>query len=91
MKIAKLQILRRDFKNLQMKDSDSVDSILIHAMSIVNHIRSYGETSGDQKIIEMILRTLPTKFDPVVVAIEESKDLTQLSVEELIGSLFTHE
>jgi transposase InsO family protein len=91
VKTTKLQILRRDFENLQMKDTDSIDSFFTHAMAIINLLRSYGETVGDQKVVEKILRSLPTKFDPVVIAIEESKDLTQLSVDELMGSLLSHE
>lgn len=89
--MAKLQILKRDFKNLQMKDSDSIDSFFTHAMSTVNQVRSYGDTIEDQKIVEKILRSLPAKFDAVVIAIQEAKDLSQLSVDELMGSLLVHE
>eukprot|EP00253_Pinus_taeda_P028745 PITA_28745 len=60
-------------------------------MGIVNEIRSYGEYLKDQKIVEKILRILSAKFDGVVVSIEESKDLTHLSVNELMGSLQSHE
>eukprot|EP00253_Pinus_taeda_P013542 PITA_13542 len=60
-------------------------------MGIVNEFRYYGEDLKDQKNVENILRSLPTKFDGVVFAIEESKDLTQLSVNELMGSLQSHE
>eukprot|EP00253_Pinus_taeda_P029436 PITA_29436 len=60
-------------------------------MGIVNEFRSYGEDLKDQKNVEKILRSLPTKFDGVVVSIEESNDLTQLSVNELMGSLQSHE
>jgi hypothetical protein len=91
VKTTKLQILRRDFENLQMKVTDSIDSFFTHAMAIINLLRSYGETVGDQKVVEKILRSLPTKFDPVVIAIEESEDLTQLSVDELMGSVLSHE
>ena len=72
-KIAKLQTLRRDFENLCMKDSDSIDQFLNQVMNVVNQIRSYGDDFTDQKIVQKILRSLPRKFDAIVVAIEESK------------------
>jgi len=60
-------------------------------MGIMNQIRSNGEDLTDQKIVEKFLRSLPTKFDVIVVAIENSKYLTQLCVNELMGSLQFHE
>jgi hypothetical protein len=42
-------------------------------------------------VIEKVLRSLPNNFDAMVNVIEESKDLTQLSVDELLGSLLSHE
>ena len=53
-----------------MKDLVSRDSLFIHEMEIINQIRTYGETVGDQKVVEKILKSLPTKFDSVVIAIE---------------------
>ena len=52
VKTSKLQNLRRDFENLQMKDTDSIDSFFTQAMGIVNQIRSYGETLEDQQVVE---------------------------------------
>jgi hypothetical protein len=64
---------------------------MTQVMNIVNQLRMNGEELPDQKVVEKVLRTLPKKFDAMVVAIEESKDLTQLSVDELLGSLVSHE
>lgn len=38
-----------------------------------------------------ILQRLPTKFDYVVAVVEEAKDLTTVSINELTGSLQAHE
>ncbi|KAL6321698.1 hypothetical protein AAG906_031207 [Vitis piasezkii] len=43
-----------------------------------------------KKVIK-ILRSLPKKWETKVTAIQEAKDLTKLSLEELIGSLMTYE
>ena len=45
---------------------------------------------GD-KMIEKILCTLPPKFDKIVVTIEDSNNLEELSLEQLHGSLKSHE
>ena len=42
-------------------------------------------------MIEKVLRSLSTRFDVVVVVMEEAKDLEKLIVDELMGSLLSHE
>ncbi|CAB4315215.1 unnamed protein product [Prunus armeniaca] len=87
----KLQSLWREFDNLLMKENESIQVFFTKVSGIVNQIRSYGDTILDKKIVEKTLRSLPPKFDHVVAAIEESKDLAALSLHELIGSLEAHE
>ena len=45
----------------------------------------------DFKIVRKILRSLPESFRAKVTAIEESKDLDDIKVQELVGSLQTYE
>ncbi|KAA0045239.1 putative gag-pol polyprotein, identical [Cucumis melo var. makuwa] len=54
-------------------------------------MQTYGETIKDQTIVEKVLRSLTPKFDHVVVAIEESKNLSTFTFIELMGSLEAHE
>ena len=91
MKTTKLQLLRRDFETLYMKESDNIDSFFTHVIVLVTQIRSHGETLEERMIVEKILRILPSIFDAIVVAIEGTKDLSNFSVDELHASLMTHE
>ena len=45
----------------------------------------------DSKVLTKILRSLPESFRAKVTTIEESKDLDEIKVQELIGSLQTYE
>ena len=87
----KLQNLWRDFENLAMKETESVKDFHLRVAKIVNQIKSYRDTIQEKKLVEKILWSLPQKFDHVVAAIEESKDLSILSLYELMGSLEAHE
>jgi len=71
VKIVKLQLLRRDIQKLQMKEYESVNDFFTHTMSLDNQIRTNGDTLEDQIIIEKTFRSLPPKFDLIVVEIEE--------------------
>ncbi|KAL4325828.1 hypothetical protein GQ457_11G029810 [Hibiscus cannabinus] len=45
----------------------------------------------DQKVVEKLLRSLTRKYESTISAIEKSKDLTFLTIDELLGSLQSHE
>jgi hypothetical protein len=52
---------------------------------------SLGKPVSDVKLIRKILRFLPECFRIKVTTIEESKDLEEMKIEELVGSLQTYE
>jgi len=54
-------------------------------------MRFHGEEMKDIAIVEKILRSLAPKFDYIVCLIEESKDIDELSLDELQSSLLVHE
>ncbi|XP_078150197.1 uncharacterized protein LOC144545504 [Carex rostrata] len=87
----KLQGLRRDFETLNMKQGESVQSFFTQVTTIVNQIRSCGEDLPEKSVVLKVLRSLTTKFDHVVAVIEESKDLSTYTFDELMGSLQVHE
>jgi len=89
--MVRIQTLRSEFDTLKMKDLESIGDYLNRVISIVNQLKVNGEKIENQRIVEKILRSLIRKFESTVVAIEESKDLSTLFVESLLGSLRSHE
>ena len=84
VRAVKLQSLRRDFEYIRMKDDELLDDYLSRLSEIINQMKSYGETLSDERIVQKYLISLPRKYDNIVSIIEETKDLSALSVEELI-------
>ena len=59
VKIVKLQALRRDFENLQMKDFDSMEQFLNCVMNVVNQIRMNGDELTDQRLQRIFSKNVP--------------------------------
>ena len=86
MKDTKLQMLTTWFEKLKMSEDESFDSFYSKLNEVVVSKFNLGEKMGDSKIVRKILRSLPENFRVKVTAIEESKDLDDIKVQELIGS-----
>uniref|UniRef100_A0A251TCA0 Putative copia protein n=1 Tax=Helianthus annuus TaxID=4232 RepID=A0A251TCA0_HELAN len=91
VKTVRLQTLRCEFDSLRMKETETVEDYVNRITIIVNQLRMNDERLEEQRVVEKILRSLTRKYESVVVAIEESKDLNTISTEELLGILQSHE
>ena len=58
---------------------------------IANQRKAYGVLVAEHNVVAKVLRSLTPHFDHVVATIEESEDLTSLTIEELSSSLQAHE
>ncbi|XP_022897819.1 uncharacterized protein LOC111411529 [Olea europaea var. sylvestris] len=91
VKNSKLQMLASRFEEIRMKDDESFDELYAKLNNIVNSSFNLGERIPESKTVRKVLRSLPKRFRPKVTAIEESKDLDTVKIEELVGSLQTYE
>ncbi|CAM8978805.1 unnamed protein product [Rhodiola kirilowii] len=91
VKQAQLQKLRRTFEMLEMKSGEAIADYFGRVMSNTNDMKNNGEILEDVKIVENILRTLTEEFNFVVCSIKESKDIDEISIDELQSSLLVHE
>ena len=90
VKDTKLQMLTTRFEKLKMSEDKSFDSFYGKLNEVVIGKFNLGEKMEDLKIVRKILRSLLENFRAKVTTIEESKDLDDIKVQELIGSLQTY-
>lgn len=74
-----------------MSTSESVQTYLSWTSAVVSQMRVNGEKLTNETIVSKILRSLTPKLGHVVAAVEEFKDLTMYSFDDLLGSLQAHE
>ena len=74
-----------------METGEGVSEYFSRVLSVANRMRIYGEQMQDITVVEKILRSLSENFNYVVCLIKESKDIDQLSIDELQSSLIVHE
>ena len=74
-----------------MGEDESFDSFYSKLNEVIIGKFNLGEKTEDSKVIRKILRSLPESFRAKVTTIEQSKDLDEIKVQELIGSLQTYE
>ena len=74
-----------------MSEDESFDSFYSKLNEVVIGKFNLREKTKDSKVVRKILHSLPESLHAKVTAIEESKDLDQIEVQELICSLQTYE
>jgi gag-polypeptide of LTR copia-type len=76
---------------LRMNNTEGVSNYITRVQIVTNRLKRNEECLSEQRVVEMILRSLSDTFENVVCAIEESKDLEELTVDEIAGLLLVHE
>ncbi|GKV26929.1 hypothetical protein SLEP1_g36142 [Rubroshorea leprosula] len=82
---------KREFAMLKLKDTETVHQYSSKVMDMVNKIRLNGEDFLDAMVVEKMLVSLSDRFESKISAIEESCNLKELTVVELIGKLQAYE
>ena len=87
VKDTKLQMLATRFEELKISEHESFDSFYSKLNELVVSKFNLGEKTKDSKIVRKIFWSLPKSFCDKMTMIEESKDLDDIKVQKLIGSL----
>jgi hypothetical protein len=79
------------FEEIKMLEEETFGEFYTKISDLRNLMVSLRKTILDVKLIRKILKYLPERFIIKVTTIEESKDLDEMKIEELVGSLQTYE
>jgi len=84
-------MLVHQYELFKMLPNKFITSMFTRMITITNNLDAFGRTYTNFDIMRKILRSLPKTWKAKVMTIREAKDLTELSLEEIIRSLMTHE
>jgi uncharacterized coiled-coil DUF342 family protein len=79
------------FEEIKMLEEETFGEFYSKMSDLRNSMVSLGKPVSDVKLIRKILRSLPERFWIKVTTIEESNNLEEMKIEELVGSLQTYE
>ena len=74
-----------------MQEDDTFYDFYAKLSVVINSSFALEEVYSYAKIVNKILCSLPKRFHAKVTSLEENKELENMKVEELIGSLTTYE
>ncbi|GAV74100.1 UBN2 domain-containing protein [Cephalotus follicularis] len=91
VKESKISMLVHEYELFLMHDNESISDMFTRFTTIINSFKNLGKSYPNQELLRKILKCLPKSWTPKVTAIEKAKDLSTLPLEQLLGSLMTHE
>jgi hypothetical protein len=91
VKLAKLQAHKIQFESLRMSEDENITSFFLRVDEVVNTMKGLGENIDEVVVVQKVLRSLPSRLDAKVSAIEELHDLDKLTMDRLHGILTAYE
>ena len=79
--------LRKEFELLRMKEAENIKAYIDRVMKVVNQIRLMGEELPEKRIVEKVMVTLPERFEAKISSLEDTWDLSVLTLTELVNAL----
>ncbi|GKB46195.1 zf-CCHC domain-containing protein [Tanacetum coccineum] len=90
VKDKKIGLLVQQYEQFVNSEDKSIVSAFPRFNTIITSLQALDEGYSSKNYVRKFLRALHPKWRAKVMAIEESKDLTSLSLDELIGNLKVH-
>ncbi|EOY10311.1 Uncharacterized protein TCM_025683 [Theobroma cacao] len=79
--------LLREFEVLKMNNEESVKDYLEKVLKVVNQLSLLGENLLERRIVNKFLISLPKKFETKKSTLEDSKDMSTMTMTKLVNAL----
>ncbi|XP_028236994.1 uncharacterized protein LOC114416326 [Glycine soja] len=92
-RIRSMQVLnlRREFELQRMKESETIKEYSNKLLGIANKIKLLGSDFTDSRIVEKILVTVPERYEASITSLENTKDLSKITLAEVLHALQAQE
>ncbi|GJX42562.1 putative ribonuclease H-like domain-containing protein, partial [Tanacetum coccineum] len=87
----KIDLLVQQYEQFTIPEEESIDNAFARFNTIITSLKALDEGFSSKNYVRKFLRAFHPKWRAKVTAIEETKDLTSLSLDELIGNLKVYE
>nr|GEY04600.1 zf-CCHC domain-containing protein/DUF4219 domain-containing protein/UBN2 domain-containing protein [Tanacetum cinerariifolium] len=91
VKANKIDFLVQQYEQFMILKEESIDNVFAKFNTIINSLKALDEGFSNKNCVRKFLRALHPKWRAKVTKIKESKNLTTLSLDELIGNLKVYE
>ncbi|GJS27748.1 hypothetical protein Tco_0488368 [Tanacetum coccineum] len=91
VKANKIDLLVQQYEQFMIPKKESIDTAFAKFNTIITSLKALDEGFSSKNCVRKFLRALHPKWSKKVTAIEKSKNLTTLSLDELIGNLKVYE
>ncbi|KAE8688293.1 Oxoglutarate/iron-dependent oxygenase [Hibiscus syriacus] len=88
---SKKSLLNHSYENFKMKPDEDIKAMTDRFSVIVNGLKGYGEVIPNEKLVRKMIYSIPKEWQSKKTIIIEAINLKSLTLDELIGSLLTHE
>ncbi|KAL4332798.1 hypothetical protein GQ457_07G012180 [Hibiscus cannabinus] len=91
VKKTKISLLNLNYENFKMDPNEDIKAMFNRFSIIVNELKGFGEAIPEDKLVQKFIYSLSKSWDSKKTVTIEAKNLKELKLDKLIGSLLTHE
>ncbi|XP_062182044.1 uncharacterized protein LOC133886315 [Phragmites australis] len=84
---ATAQNLRAEYEVITLHDGEAIEDFALRLTGIVQRLAALGDLEADTKVVAKYLRVVRPRYKQLVISIEILLDISQLSIEEVMGRL----